>query len=105
MLALILAVFTSFAPLKASPHLTKPTTMISKAAFFAQVDPTTAIKTFETLLIRLCLLIGIAVVAYSGFMIAHQGRTIEGIVGIIGGFIIAMAGAIITYLGGLGGVQ
>ena len=64
----------------------------------AQTDPGTLIDTFKVLLAKLLLLVGVAVIAYGGYLISRQGQTIEGILCIIGGFIISIAVPLITYL-------
>ena len=70
----------------------------------AQTDPSTLIDTFKLLLAKILLLIGVAVIAYGGYLISRQGQTIEGILCIIGGFIISIAVPFITYLGSQAGI-
>ena len=70
----------------------------------AQTDLTAAIDSFRLLLARICLLIGTAAIAYGGYLIA-KGHTLEGVLAVIGGFLIAIAVPLITYLAQLGGIQ
>jgi hypothetical protein len=44
------------------------------------------------------------VIAYGGYLIARQGHTIEGVLCIIGGFIIATALPLITYMAQISGI-
>ncbi len=69
----------------------------------AQVDPNSAIDTFKNLLAKFLLLIGVCVICYGGYLIA-RGHQLEGIMCIIGGFLIAIAVPIISYLAQLGGI-
>jgi hypothetical protein len=64
----------------------------------AQTDPGTLIDAFKVLLAKILLLVGVAVIAYGGYLISRQGQTIEGILCIIGGFIISIAVPLITCL-------
>src|SRR5262245_9631060 len=58
---------------------------------FAQASLSSAATEFiSAVLAPVLLLIGIVVIAYGGFLI-NQGRTQEGLMAIIGGFIIAVA--------------
>ena len=70
----------------------------STFVLLAQTDPSTLIDTFKLLLAKFLLLVGVAVIAYGGYLISRQGQTIEGILCIIGGFIISIAVPLITYL-------
>jgi len=76
----------------------------STFVLLAQTDPSTLIDTFKLLLAKILLLIGVAVIAYGGYLISRQGQTIEGILCIIGGFIISIAVPLITYLGSQAGI-
>lgn len=70
----------------------------------AQTDISTQITSFKAFLAKILLLIGVAVVAYGGYLISRQGQTLEGIICMIGGFIIAMAVPILTWMAALGGI-
>ena len=81
------------------------TLIASMFVILAQADPTSAIQSFKTLLAKILLLVGISTIAYGGFLIAKQGQTLEGILCLVGGFLIALAVPIITYFASLGGIQ
>lgn len=56
----------------------------------AQVDPKAAIKSFLDFISMVLILLGVCLVAYGGILIA-QGRHLEGIIAIVGGFICVLA--------------
>src|SRR5438067_7004258 len=91
-------VITLLTPISGAFVTRQQSPALSFVLFLAQADPNAAIETFKALLAKILLLIGVAVIAYGGFLIARQGHTIEGILCIIGGFIIAIAVPLITYM-------
>ncbi|PWU19878.1 MAG: hypothetical protein C5B50_05460 [Verrucomicrobia bacterium] len=94
----ILILFLFFASVDTALHPAKAAPVLTTSVLLAQADPNAAIDSFKLLLAKFCLLIGVAVIAYGGYLIARQGHTIEGVLCIIGGFIIAIAVPLITYL-------
>lgn len=68
----------------------------------AQATFDSALTAFVAFLSRILLLIGIAVVAYGGWLIS-QGKNADGVMAIIGGFVIVAAVPIIRLLASMVG--
>jgi hypothetical protein len=71
----------------------------------AQADVNSAITSFTTFLGRILLLIGIVIIAWGGWQVARRGEHADGLIAIIGGFIIAMAVPIIRFFASLAGIS
>lgn len=56
----------------------------------AQVSIDGAVDSFLVFLAKIFLILGALVIAYGGYLI-HQGRVSEGLLGLLGGFILALA--------------
>lgn len=69
----------------------------SLGLLFAQATFDTALESFLRLLARVLLLIGVAMVFFGGWLVS-QGKTTEGVLAIIGGFIVAAAILIVRTL-------
>jgi hypothetical protein len=69
----------------------------------AQAAPDVPINNFLGFLSKIMLLCGVVAIFWGGWK-TSRGETAEGVLAIIGGFIIALAVPILRYLGSLGGV-
>ena len=78
--------------------------LASTLIILAQVDPNAAIESFKLLLGKLLLLVGVGVMAYGGYLVSRQGHLMDGILCIIGGFLIAIAIPLMSYLASLSGI-
>ena len=72
----------------------------STFVLLAQTDPSVPVESFKLLLANILLLVGVATVACGTSLVAGRRRTIAGILCIIGGFNVSMAGPLIAFIGG-----
>ncbi|CAG0995503.1 hypothetical protein ARNL5_03586 [Anaerolineae bacterium] len=72
----------------------------SLGLLFAQATFDTALESFLRFLGRVLLLLGVAMIAFGGWLV-NQGKTIEATLAITGGFITASAILIVRALAGL----
>jgi hypothetical protein len=70
----------------------------------AQASFDTAVQRFLDFLAKVFLILGAMVIAYGGYLI-HQGRVAEGLLALLGGFILAMAIPLMRFLLSLAGVN
>ena len=63
----------------------------------AQASPDAAIVRFLEFLAKILMLVGVVMIFYGGWKI-HRGETQEGLLAIVGGFIVALAIPIMKFL-------
>jgi hypothetical protein len=68
--------------------------------FLAQATPFAPIEQFLLLLGMFCLIIGVILLAYGGYQIS-QGRVTDGLLSVLGGFILAIAVPLMKWLHGI----
>ena len=85
-----------------TPHHSK-LMHIEIVTLLAQASPDTAIQSFLAFLAKVMLLCGVVAIFWGGWKIS-RGETADGLVALVGGFIVALAVPIIHYLASLGGV-
>jgi hypothetical protein len=81
-----------------------PVQGVASVLFLAAVSVDDAIKQFIEFLSRIMMVIGIAVVFYGGWKI-HRGEVEEGVLALIGGFIVCLAVPIIKVLASYAGIS
>ena len=64
---------------------------------FAQASFDTAVQRFIDVLAKVVLILGCLVIATGGYFI-HQGRVSEGLLGLLGGFVLALAIPLMRFL-------
>jgi hypothetical protein len=81
------------------------TNTLTALIILAQADVNSAITSFTTFLGRILMLVGIVIVAWGGWQVARRGEHADGLIAIVGGFIIAMAIPIIKFFASLAGLS
>ena len=76
------------------------TILFSSLILLAQASPDPSIDAFLVFLAKIMLLIGVTMVFYGGWKI-HRGEVQEGLLAIIGGFIVGLAIPIVRFLSSL----
>lgn len=78
--------------------------LTSSHYILAQIAGGPDIQSFKAFLAKILLLVGVIIVAYGGWQIAH-GRQSEGLLCLVGGLLMAMAIPLITFFASLYGIS
>lgn len=76
----------------------------STLVLLAQTSIDLPLNNFLAFLSKIMLLIGVVMIFYGGWKI-HRGETSEGLLAIVGGFIVALSVPILRVLAGFGGIS